>query len=268
MVLAITVLRILNLLLIGPVKSSLIGGQPAGLEESSALVENVAPSSVVRDPFPPPPSEVLSGNGTVVIDKSTKGLPSIYKILTETNKKRQRGRRAGRGSKGFIERRTENRGETGRKSISWREGSQSGRTSRQRRTTTHCFLERSPVHATEVNVMIHIRPKSLPFAISVTMINRIDHIPDSPIVPYPSTFRSESIAIGWRIGHWTAVHLSSEFHPEAGYTYVLVNQRAKHRRGYRLLPSIIDISPDEADWYIGDRNQACLDEEKAGKFYN
>ena len=182
MVLAITVARVLNVLLwIGLLKSSLIGGQPAGLEESSTVLEKLAPSSVVRCSFPPPPSEVLSGDGTEVTETSTKGQPSNSKMPTDTNRQRQRGSRAGGGTKGFVQRRAGKRKEGGRESMSWREGRLKGNASRERRTSSHCRLERGPVKAPGVNVMIHIRPKSLPFNIDVTMNVQSSYRSDSPI---------------------------------------------------------------------------------------
>ena len=225
--------------------------------------------AMFRGPFPPSPFEVLSGNGMEVTEKSAKGLSSINKIPTETNRKRQRDRRAGRGSKGYIERKAENGEESGR---------QTGSASRQRRTTSHCHLERGPVNATEKFAMIHIRPKSLPFNISVTMNVQKNNRSDSPIDTHRASFSTEDIKIWWRIGHWTAVPLFGKYRSGTGYRNVLMNRKTNYKRGSKLLPSTIYIKPDEADWYIGDLNKACLDEKKAqteptyfhvhGKFFN
>ena len=262
-------------LLLSILRPSLIGGQPAGAEEFPAVLEKLAPSSVVRGPFAPPPSEVLSGDGTEVPEKSAKGLPSISETPTDTNRERQGGRGAGGGPRGFVERRAGKGEESGRESMSWREGSPMGSMSwregrpmgsmsRERRTPSHCHLERGPVNATNAYTMIHIRPKSLPFCINVTMNVQNNSRSDSPIASYLARFSTELIKIWWRIGHWTAVHLEWRSESGRGWAHLLMGMKTKgYKPGYDLLPPIISIEPEKADWYIGDLNQACLEEEKA-----
>ena len=261
MVLEITVTSIL-VLLIAFLRPSLIGGQPAGLEESPAVLEKLAPSSVVRGPFAPPPSEVLSGDGTEVTEKSANGLPSICETPTDTNRKRQRDKRAGGGSKGFFVRVAENGEDSRRESMSWREGSQTGSMSRERRTPSHCHLEPGPVNSI-VPVTIHIRPKSLPFKIDVIANFKYNYRFDRPIVSHRSSFSTENIEGGWKIGHWTSVYLNLEYKSGEGYAYALEDLFTKYHNVSKLLPPTIQIRTDKADWYIGDLNQACLDEEKA-----
>ena len=259
--LTIKVLPSILVLLLSILRPSLIGGQPAGAEEFPAVLEKLAPSSVVRGPFAPPPSEVLSGDRTEVPEKSAKGLPSISETPTDTNRERQGGRGAGGGPRGFVERRAGKGEESGRESMSWREGRPMGR---ERRTPSHCHLERGPVNATEENVMIHIRPKSLPFCINVTMNVQNNSRSDSPIDSYLDYFSTEWIEIWWRIGHWTAVHLTGRYECGRGYKQVLMGIIfLRYMPGYKILPPTIEIDPYKADWYIGDLNQACLEEEKA-----
>ena len=155
------------------------------------------------------------------------------------------------------EKRVEKRGYPGEMEI------KQGSTSRQRRTTTHCHLERGPVNATGHNVIIHIRPKSLPFSIHVTMNVGTDYIFSSSIDSHRFNFTSKNMETWWRIGHWTALSLAWRKERNKGYVYILLNRMTKYKRGDYIFPPTIDISPDEADWYIGDLNQACLDEEKA-----
>ena len=247
-------------LLLAILRPSLIGGQPAGAEEFPAVLEKLAPSSVVRGPFAPPPSEVLSGDGTEVPEKSAKGLPSISETPTDTNRERQGGRGAGGGPRGFVERRAGKGEESGRESMSWREGSPMGR---ERRTPSHCHLERGPVNATTWSTMIHIRPKSLPFYIYVTTILQTNYLFSSENNSHRFSFSTETIKIGWRIGHWTAVYLDYRYVSGRGWALLLMGRQTIYKPGYDLLPPTIRIEPEKADWYIGDLNQACLEEEKA-----
>ena len=261
--LTIKVLPSILVLLLSILRASLIGGQPAGAEEFPAVLEKLAPSSVVRGPFAPPPSEVLSGDRTEVPEKSAKGLPSISETPTDTNRERQGGRGAGGGPRGFVERRAGKGEESGRESMSWREGSPMGSMSRERRTPSHCHLEQGPVNATKTFAMIHIRPKSLPFNIYITMNVQNNSRSDSPVDSDLSRFPTDYIKIWWRIGHWTAVHLSWRYESGEGWANFLMGWQTKYMSGYKLLPPTISIEPEKADWYIGDLNQACLEEEKA-----
>ena len=266
--LTIKVLPSILVLLLSILRPSLIGGQPAGVEEFAAVLEKLAPSSVVRGPFAPPPSEVLSGDGTEVPEKSAKGLPSISETPTDTNGERPGGRGAGGGPRGFVERRAGKGEESGRESMSWREGSPMGSMSwregrpmgRERRTPSHCHLERGPVYVTRNwFTMIHIRPKSLPFYIDVRMFAQ-----NNSTYSYLTRFPSETIKIGWRIGHWTAVYLEWRYVSGKGWAHHLTGKMkmTDYGPGYNLPHHTISIEAEKADWYIGDLNQACLEEEK------